>query len=436
LGGGEAGLTDAAIIRDARSGRPLLPGPTLAGALRASLERRRPEGSRRLFGGAEDSDAPSGLLTFDAIATGESLEVRDGVAISPSTGTAAEHAKYDFEVLAPGTVFPLRVELEITERDDETQLLGLLLASVADLESGDLRLGVRRSRGLGAFRAKNWRARRWDLTGSAGWLDYLGADAEAPVPSALSSFPTLALALGFSQPSNPGEGEAAGPRCHLTLTLRSTGGVLVRQASLGEADYIQFQSGQGPVVPGTSLAGVLRNRSGMIARLVRHGQQDAEAWVSYLFGSPRASRAPTASRVRCSDGRLENGKPEVTHRIRIDRFTGGAADTALFAEEPLFGAQLRVDLTLDARPDKEAGQRFWEPALGLLLLAVRDLLDGDLPVGGTSSVGRGFFHGTANLALGTAKHVLQPGVRPPEEVIKLIRKFHEAPEMGEADANA
>lgn len=71
----------------------------------------------------------------------------------------------------------------------------------------------------------------------------------------------------------------------------------------------------------------------------------------------------------------------------IDRFTGGVYPSALFSEEPVFGKDdtcLEVKLTLENPED-------WE--VGLLLLLLKDLWTGDLPLGGGSAIGRGRLRG-------------------------------------------
>ena len=75
------------------------------------------------------------------------------------------------------------------------------------------------------------------------------------------------------------------------------------------------------------------------------------------------------------------------HRVSIDRFTGGALPTALFNQQPAIGL-LETVVTLGLR------LRAPEPhEIGLLLLLLKDLWTGDLPLGGESSVGRGRLRG-------------------------------------------
>jgi len=70
--------------------------------------------------------------------------------------------------------------------------------------------------------------------------------------------------------------------------------------------------------------------------------------------------------------------------VAIDRFTQGVVPTALFDEQPYVGGTVHLRFELRNPRDGE---------IGLLLLVLKDLLTGQLPIGGTSSVGRGVLVG-------------------------------------------
>lgn len=93
---------------------------------------------------------------------------------------------------------------------------------------------------------------------------------------------------------------------------------------------------------------------------------------------------PRASRLIVAEHAIENGVADlVQSRVSIDRFTGGALNTALFNQQPIFGkadTKVTVELRLLAPRSHE---------IGLLLLLLKDLWTSDLPLGGESSVGRG-----------------------------------------------
>src|SRR5262249_55381721 len=85
---------------------------------------------------------------------------------------------------------------------------------------------------------------------------------------------------------------------------------------------------------------------------------------------------------------LTGGQPLRPARIRADRFTGGVVDGALFEEEPNYRGRARLRLELRQPGPGE---------LGLVLLVLKDLLLGDLPLGGAGSVGRGVVSGRAEV---------------------------------------
>jgi hypothetical protein len=109
-------------------------------------------------------------------------------------------------------------------------------------------------------------------------------------------------------------------------------------------------------------------------------------------------QGPTASRLIVEEHPLQDGQLLVQNRVAIDRFTGGAFATALFAEAPHVGGTTELVFTLlrdaperkDALPPQEA-----DAQIGVLLLLLKDLWTGDLAIGGTASIGRGRLRGLA-----------------------------------------
>jgi hypothetical protein len=106
------------------------------------------------------------------------------------------------------------------------------------------------------------------------------------------------------------------------------------------------------------------------------------------------------SRVLVQEHVIEAGRDLVQNRVKIDRFTGGAYPTALFSEQPVFGGDgTTVRLELELRTHASDLTRR-DAEIGLLLLVLKDLWTGDLPIGGESGVGRGRLRGeTATLVL-------------------------------------
>lgn len=457
LGGERTENVDMPVLRDPRNSKPLLPGTTFAGALRSALVDRlvgyaknEPPEVAALFGGTrgDDDGCQSPLIVFDAIGElphGQGVEVRDGVAISPQTGVAEDHKKYDYEVLPAGTTFPVRLDLLLPApaiRDgasppDEKSLLEALAAALDTFAQGQSAFGAKRSRGLGRVRAV-WAAKRFDLGSPEGWLEWVLSDHERPF-AANPDQPCVRDALEAAAPdalrplSLPVD---ARKRVIIDLDLEVVHDILVRSPGTdpGAPDVSHLHSGGVAILPGTSLAGVMRAQALRIAQLVRENKGDAGQWADTLFGPrfegqrPSGDLKPRASRLRVGEARLDESQPQQQTRIAIDRFTQGVVDTALFDEQTTVGGRTTVRLEL-RNPIK--GE------LGLLLLVLKDLLEGMLPVGGTSNIGRGVLRGSATITWyegnGTTPRTatIKPGERPGGEaagdIDAAIRAFHEAP---------
>lgn len=464
LGGEGAERVDMQVLRDPRDGKPLLPGTTIAGALRSALADRlagygqaEPREVAALLGGArgDDDGSQSPLIIFDAIGDlpdAHGIEIRDGVAISPTTGIAEDGKKYDYEVLPAGTTFPIRLELLLPApptghngaQPREESLLQYLAAALDAFTHGENGLGAKRSRGLGRVSAR-WRARRFSLESPEGWLEWLESDHVGPF-AATPDHACIHDALEAAAPESLRPllpiGDAR-KRVVIDLSLQVCHDILVRTPGTdpGAPDVSHLRSGGVAILPGTSLAGVMRSHALRIAKLVRGSRNDADVWIDRLFGPRFEGQRPSgrlplrASRLRFGESPIDGSEPHRQTRVAIDRFTGGVVDTALFDEQTDAGGCATVRLELR---NPEQGET------GLVFLVLKDLLSGSLPVGGTGSVGRGVLHGAATVTWydgsgATQRSAeIQPGKQPvgdaAPEIDKAIRDFHQARSLVQATA--
>ena len=147
FGGDETGIADMCLLRDA-DGQPFIPGASIAGAARSFLaQQSKPwaeyqkgdEGQilKRLFGGAGDKDTMSALIVADATCASEqaATSIRDGVRVDNRSGSAAEGAKFDVEVVERGAEFELGLECVIREGDDKSDLGKVVLSSLTWVQS-------------------------------------------------------------------------------------------------------------------------------------------------------------------------------------------------------------------------------------------------------------------------------------------------------------
>ena len=94
------------------------------------------------------------LFFTDSYAEGETkISIRDGVEIDRETETAKDKAKYDYEVIEPGAVFPV----EITAINVDEEDLKLIREVINLINLGIVRIGGSKSRGLGKFMVKDYK---------------------------------------------------------------------------------------------------------------------------------------------------------------------------------------------------------------------------------------------------------------------------------------
>lgn len=391
-------LTDMPLLLDPYDNRsPLLTGASLAGALRSYLgELNDKSAAILLFGGdkGDENGEQSPLIVADSLGESRGTTIRAGVKLDGKTRTAEEKKLFDVQLWRAGTTFPLRFELLIGKKDDPAELYRALATALDGLSSGRITLGARKRRGYGEVKVTAWRVKAYDLTNPSELCDWL-KQGNDPLPDNLKvKVGDLKKVLGVEHllPDNR-------QYLHLHATFALQGSLLIRSGE-GQDDtgpdmvhlHAQQPDGQKkPILSGTSLAGALRARAQRIANTIQ-GNDQAEALITALFGGEykdeEGKTRLRASRLAVKETVVENGRTDlVQNRVSIDRFTGGARDTALFDQQPVFASDktvVTVELHL-RNPERHD--------VGLLLLLLKDLWTEDLSLGGESSVGRGRLQG-------------------------------------------
>lgn len=294
----EANLT---VARDG-TGRPCLPGTSLAGALRAYLGGiSRFDGGQfdvlnALFGHVTASDgSPSWVRVDDAhlIGADPALTVRDGVGIDRHSASAAANFLYTRQTLPAGTSFALRLVAD-TPADpatagspDAALVSNTVDAMVAGLTHGRVPIGAGRGRGYGRMELRDVIVRRSNLSDPAGLVEWLTGKAQC-------------TALRLVHP--PADG-----RLRITVGWRPVGPLLVRDSLPGTVvDTLPLTdtAADGTVrllLPGSSIRGAVRAYAERIVRTLQgqtvpQGFQDMlrrpPPGVDLLFGSaPGSTRA-------------------------------------------------------------------------------------------------------------------------------------------------
>ncbi|WP_204103142.1 MULTISPECIES: RAMP superfamily CRISPR-associated protein [Spirulina sp. CCY15215] len=406
LGSGDADSpTDMPLLRDSISQKALLTGASIAGALRNYLrEYEHSYGKKEfkndlaatLFGATrqDDDGDQSPLIIYNSISSAiPVLELRDGVRINSKTGTADDKAKYDLELLAAGTEFPIQFELLIDKQANANDLLKGLAIALSGLEKSEISLGMKKQRGFGRCQVKEWQVFNFDLTDLVQcreWLEFdhwtQGFLSEPPEKQT-----SIVRALGVSLDDI----EDKRDRLTLEAIFKLEGSLLIRsgQAKIERApDVVHLKSNRNgeeiPVISGTSLAGVLRHRSERIINTLKVSNDSELTLIGDLFGDvDENQKTAKASRIIVQEAEIKGAENLVQNRIAIDRFTGGAYHGALFDEQPIWGND-KTSLTINLEIRKPSNSE-----IGLLLLLLKDLWTGDLPIGGESSIGRGRLKG-------------------------------------------
>jgi len=453
--GDAADATDMPLLADELDGRALITGASLAGALRNFLRERQcgyeePIPSSdvhspdyrdwldaecglmavHLFGGhrGDEEGAQSPLIVDDAVSLMDGpppVELRDGVKLDPRTRTAEDKKKYDFEILSAGARFRLNFELLLDDNNEKNEQRKQALAIALDaLKRGEIHLGARKRRGFGRCHVEQWTVTAYDLKKKDELLAWLLAD----YPSSghkdwgfegqprVSAGDFIAALLKVELPKDDAQLDEKNSALEdrrewfeIEASFKLDGSLLIR-SGFGEQDqgpdyvHLHTRSGVGdqrqPNLPGTSLAGALRQRAFRIANTLA-GRDRAGKLINQMFG-PEKIDGPDdarASRVIVSEQLITGGQSFVQTRISIDRFTGGTMEGALLEEAPQFGGQLKLKVRLLLVPKSKAElsqeQADSEVEIGLLLLVLKDLWLGDLPLGGESSIGRGRLKGVS-----------------------------------------
>jgi CRISPR/Cas system CSM-associated protein Csm3 (group 7 of RAMP superfamily) len=422
----ETGI-DLSLARNG-AGDIVIPATSLAGLLRSiaadldvayegdhlSAKHGALSPTRRLFGegsnrGSESPDTPDAAkvpgASLIAVSDGvlqptwpvkggfkvPAIEVRDHVRINRDTGAAADGAKYDRQVIPAGAEFAFWCELDVPSSmwpqagtpsaEDllNVEFVDLLCRTLGELVQGRS-IGASTTSGLGRLRlvADSITAVAHRIGCREGILAQLAGDAGAD---------TAAITAAIAQQARL----AASERRQIVLGWEALTPVLVTAAAKGDAiDHFPLMTAAAdgklvPVLPGSSIKGVLRTAAERIVntvvgrvinfQTVDSGEAAYPIWA--LFGAPRDEKlvnqrlgrgaltvgectaaAPQVERAQWAkvvNARKRSAKNNdavepvvqilhdaglaewrVATHVAIDRWTGGANDGKLFTElEPL-----------------------------------------------------------------------------------------------------
>jgi CRISPR/Cas system CSM-associated protein Csm3 (group 7 of RAMP superfamily) len=137
------------------------------------------------------------------------------------------------------------------------------------------------------------------------------------------------------------------------------------------------------IIPATSIKGAFRNRMEMISGYL----QLPTTVIEDTFGSESRDKKAKLGNIQffdCILGNIDNegnSRAKKNTRIKIDKFTGGVMNQALFTEAPV---DTQTEFRIRLKGDNI------NSSLGLLFYALRDISIGAFSLGGGSNIGHGF----------------------------------------------
>lgn len=367
--------------------RPFVQATGIAGAFREFYQYDETL-QVKLFGAAyrdseetNDSGAKSRAFFTDGFFGKSAVytEVRPRVRIDRKMGTAQSvktkgsekesGQKFEMESVAAGSQFSFSIYLYEKGENLETEIERALKA----LHEGRIQLGGQKSNGCGYIKLNAVKKAVYDF--------YDRKDRKLWIEESKAMEDILSRILNL--------GEAGEERVCFSLSAQTEGGILVKSIAVTEygenvPDAVNIRNHKREyILPASSVKGVIRNQIEKIADY--RGCKDV---VTEIFGRENdAGQDGQAGKIRCFDcviGEAKiNDKIQAQSRIHIDKFTGSVMYGGLFSEKVSCG-NLTIPVELEGGSDRE---------IGLMLMALRDLALGIVPVGSGSSIGRGYLRG-------------------------------------------
>lgn len=163
-GYGESFETDMALARNGKD-EFYIPGTSLTGTLRSWFVKNFPNDVDSIWGYQSGDKGHASFVLVEDLTLPEQVqsELRDGVGIDRIFGTAADKAKFDRTILPKGT--KLNFEMTVEIQNDADKIKARFAHLLEALQSGKIRLGASKTRGLGKVKLQNIKMREDNLLG-------------------------------------------------------------------------------------------------------------------------------------------------------------------------------------------------------------------------------------------------------------------------------
>jgi CRISPR/Cas system CSM-associated protein Csm3 (group 7 of RAMP superfamily) len=404
-----------AVLDCGPDGQVLIPGTSLAGALRGLIRDERGEDVATEWfgrvpepGGSLADTWPSQVWVLGSRRLdGDGSEFRASTRISRQRAAAEANTLRSEEVLPAGSRFEVFLRWDDPPAGAVEDLAGLLAGWRPFIGRG-----ISRGRGACAVDAVRYGTLRLDQPGDLlRWLTTSGPElarvvavTDAPAAGPVVPEPVLRVTVSIAGPWRTGNGEEPPGEGKPILLLRVGGK---------------------PVMPGSGIKGLLRSRAEFILRSAGVTPEPCDkrpcgkCWPCQVFGygggrDDAAESVGARALIRIPDAEVRDAKPACRTHIAIDRFTGGVLDGALYTMEVLEAGTFTLDVSpLGVIPE----QQLWE-IRAVLRLVLEDLNDGIIGLGG--GVARGY--GTVQVKDLDSESSFLPGLDEARAVLRQMAR--------------
>lgn len=428
-------LTDAPVAKDV-NGLPYIPATSIAGVLRHAMGYADNKTDGNPFGytdGADNDDSGHGsdIIFTDAVMVGkegkaldgiqdiewedefyrafQDLPIRQHVRIDDK-GTAEDKGKFDNEVVYKGTRFVFEIEL-VSDNDNDND--NHIENAIKHLRYCTLRIGGGTRKGYGKLKIIKCQQASLDLGKPEDLEKYLKKSSSLAEEWA-----------GFTKISEI-ESLDDSKWTHYQLKLKPLD-FFMFGSGMGDSDadnvYVSelvvsqgesIDNNKRVLIPGSSVKGAIAHRTAYHYNKIKKrfaGEQKPEditgcnnEAVAAIFGKADGDKF-TRGRILIDDiikgqvkaeadadaGEKATPTAKTFFHNKIDQFTGGTMDGALFQEKVIYDkdAEYTFDIYVETDALKDEVVNAFEQSL-------RDICTGLLPLGGITNRGNGIFTGTA-----------------------------------------
>ena len=393
-------LQDSPIQKDWNN-LPMILGTSIAGVLRKELDKKE---ANKLFGDEEakkEEAKGSKTIISNALLLDENKKVNESLLLNKSEfldkfivlpirehnainqkGVTNPTGKYNEEVIYKGTQFKFRIEMIESNEDEFKKILDLLFLN-------SFRIGAGSSKGFGQIKVLEITYDEFDKSSK----EYENI--------------TSSLNESFS-------------KIYKKEDIKNNN-YIKYELNLEAVDFFMFGSGYGDddanmtptyenavdydnkdlskektLIPASSIKGAISHRTTYHYNLlnelfIEDTSKTPFSVVEAIFGAKKDNEKDGfKGNILISDLYLDNTSTKVFDHVSIDRFTGGAIDSALFNEKTV---STNEEFTLEILVKKDIEEKD-EKAIKAFENTLKEITTGMLSLGGATTKGHGVFTGT------------------------------------------